>query len=253
THAHPDHYGMAGWLSQLCGATTYLAPIERAFVEATWLAPEEQQQAVATFFQGHGLPADLAATVDSDIRQLRAMTQPAPPMAPIHAGETLRIGTRLFELVHTPGHSDGHLVLYCEAERLMLCGDTVLTKITPNIGIWPWGDTNPLARFLATLHKLRAYKAALALPGHGPIITAFHERLLELERHHAERLALVEQTARAGLNAYEVCVRVFPVVQFTTHQLRFAMAEALAHLEYLVYQERLTRREGLPPTYHAVE
>jgi glyoxylase-like metal-dependent hydrolase (beta-lactamase superfamily II) len=241
THAHPDHYGMAGWLAEQTGAPVLLAPIERAFVDATWLAEDDTQHAAAAFFQGHGMPAELAQVVDADIEALRAMTQPPPPMGLIHAGDELQIGARRFQLLHTPGHSDGHLVLYCAEERLMLCGDTVLNKITPNIGLWPWGDTNPLARFLATLEALGHIDVALALPGHGPLITTFRERLRELHEHHVERLALIEQTAGAGNTAYTICVQVFPVVQLTSHQLRFAMAETLAHLEYLAQAGRVSR------------
>lgn len=92
------------------------------------------------------------------------------------------------------------------------------------------------------------YDVDLALPGHGPLIRNFRERIGQLRTHHDERLALMEQTAGTGANAYDVCVQVFPVATYSSHQMRFALAETLAHLEYLVEQERLVRndRNGVP-------
>jgi metallo-beta-lactamase-like protein len=40
-----------------------------------------------------------------------------------------------------------------------------------------------------------------------------------------------------------VCTAIFPTEQLSPHQIRFAMAETLAHLEYLVGIGRLVRAE----------
>ncbi|MDZ4720534.1 MAG: MBL fold metallo-hydrolase [Roseiflexaceae bacterium] len=243
THAHPDHYGMAGWLADMSAAPVLLSPIERAFVDATWMATGDQEHAVANFFRGCGVPDELLEVVDADLSALRAMTQPHPTvMQDLLEDDVLTIGNRQFRMVFSPGHSDGHLALYCEAERLMLCGDAVLVKITPNIGRWSWGDVNPLATFLTTLHYLRTIPVDLALPGHGPIITQFHERIDQLIVHHEERLIQTEQAAD-GTNAYQICIQIFPTHDLTSHQLRFAMAETLAHLEYLISVGRLVQSE----------
>ena len=63
THAHPDHYGMAGWLSAQSGAPVLLAPEEQAFAERVWGGGESVYRAAATFFQEHGMPADLVIAV----------------------------------------------------------------------------------------------------------------------------------------------------------------------------------------------
>src|SRR5262249_31558650 len=149
----------------------------------------------------------------------------------------------------TPGHSDGHMAFYCADERLLLCGDTVLIKITPNISLWPHGRPDPLADFLRTLDDLGQLEVDLALPGHGPLIAAFHQRLGELRAHHDERLKAVEQATEAGATTFAVCTRIFPTDQLTAHQIRFAMAETLAHLEYLVGIGRMERVDHGPVIY----
>lgn len=249
THAHPDHYGMAGWLAQQCGVEVELSGIEYDFVQATWLSEGELQHAAARFFEDYGMPRELGLVVDQDIAALRAMTLPAPRMRLIEAGMELEIGKRRFRLIHTPGHSDGHLVLYCAAEQLMLCGDAVLTKITPNIGLWSWGEKNPLGHFMHSLELLTGVEVDLALPGHGPLITNFRQRLTELREHHEQRLEQIKQCAGNGKDAYTICTQVFPVVELTSHQVRFAMAETLAHLVYLEERGEIGRVEGEVPMF----
>lgn len=240
THAHPDHYGMAGWLQAQSGAPVLLSAAERDFALAQWHEGAPALLALGDLFARHGMPPALIETIAGDVAALRLMTHPTPARTePIAAGETLSIGRRSFELIHTPGHSSGHLALYCAAERLMLCGDAVLMKISPNVGLWPNSSPDPLGAFLATLRRLATLEVDLALPGHGPLMTTFHDRLGELEEHHAARLVAAEQAAGDGATAFEVCGALFPLGALSTHQTRFAMAETLAHLEHLVRGGRL--------------
>ncbi|NWG21247.1 MAG: MBL fold metallo-hydrolase [Chloroflexi bacterium] len=242
THAHPDHYGMAGWLQAQSGAPVYLSPGEDAFARTQWAAGSRTYEPIATFFGMHGLPAAMITTVAADIAALRLMTHPAPVTTThLTPGMPLTIGDRVFVSIATPGHSDDHLVFYCAAERLLLCGDAVLLKITPNVGLWGQERGDPLAHFLASLDRLSALDVSLALPGHGPPITRFHERIDELRMHHMERLDTMEQAVGSGATAFDVCTVVFPLPELTSHQVRFAMAETLAHLEHLVHQHRIER------------
>ena len=248
THTHPDHYGMAGWLAEQSDAPVLVSPIEQAFAERVW-GETIVYSAIVRFFEQQGMPPELVKAVQEQMAALRPMTQPHPTTTVLPPGSLLQIGGREFQAIETPGHSDGHLVFYCAQERLLLCGDTVLTKITPNISLWPYGRPNPLADFLETLDRLGQLDVALALPGHGPLIQAFGERLAELQAHHVERLQAVERAAADGATAFAVCTAIFPTAQLSAHQIRFAMAETLAHLEYLVYAGRMERIKGHPAHY----
>jgi glyoxylase-like metal-dependent hydrolase (beta-lactamase superfamily II) len=245
THAHPDHYGMAGWLAEQSGALVQLAPLEQEFVRNVWHAGAANEQAIVEFFRAHGMPAALAEQVRDSMAETRAMTRPWPATSVLEPGEGLKIGARSFQVIAAPGHSDQHLVFYCADERLLLCGDAVLIKITPNISLWPHGRLDPLADFLQSLDRLAALPVDLALPGHGPLIRAFGERVAELRAHHHERLEVMEQATGAGATAFSICTTVFPTTALSPHQLRFAMAETLAHLHYLVGVGRLERDDGM--------
>jgi glyoxylase-like metal-dependent hydrolase (beta-lactamase superfamily II) len=241
THAHPDHYGLAGWLAEQSGAPVQLAPLEQAFARRAWREGAANEQTIVDLFQAHGMPAELAEQVRRSMAETRAMTSPWPATSTIEPGALLQIGERRFQAIATPGHSDQHLVFYCAEERLLLCGDAVLIKITPNVSLWPRGRPDPLADFLHSLDVMAALKVDLALPGHGPLIRAFGERLAELRAHHQDRLQIMEQAAGGGATAFAVCSEVFPTSALSPHQLRFAMAETLAHLEYLAGSRQLER------------
>lgn len=250
THAHPDHFGMAGWLTQQSGAPVLLAPEEQSFAQRVWYHGERNERVSAAFFEQHGLPDDLAEQVRASMAENRAMTLPWPEATGvIEPGSELAIGGRVFQAIATPGHSDQHLVFYSAPDRLLLCGDAVLAKITPNVSRWPDSHLDPLSDFLGSLDRLGELQVDLALPGHGPIIHNFAQRVAELRQHHAERLHLMHAAVGLAANAFEVCTRVFPTSMLSPHQLRFAIAETLAHLEYLVGRGMLERIENAPIVY----
>ena len=67
-------------------------------------------------------------------------------------------------------------MFYDTDDKLLLCGDQVLMKITPNIGLWPLTEPNPLGRYLQSLHELKSLAVRLALPGHRASITQWQTR-----------------------------------------------------------------------------
>lgn len=251
SHAHPDHYGGAGWLQHWTEAPVLASAPEQRFARTTWMEGAANEHAIVEQFLAHGMPADMCAQVADDIAALRLMTQPAPVMDTLVPDQSLQIGERTFAVVPSPGHSDGHCALYSASDRLLLCADTLLIKITPNIALWPRGNPDPLRDFLHTIDRLNTLDVALALPGHGPLITNYYGRLSELRHHHDDRLTRVQTLIADGATAFAVCASLFAAVMHSSHQARFAMAETLSHLEYLVSSGRAERLEGTPVRYRA--
>lgn len=253
THFHPDHFGMAGWLQQWCGPNTpvRMAPREDQLAKQVWGRSNNQSEPMLALFTAHGAPNDQSAAMIQALQHLRTMTQPHPQVTLLEPGSTLRMGQRDFQVIHAPGHSDGQLIFYDPANQLMLCGDQVLRKITPHIGTWPESEANPLGRYLASLRELRGYPVRLALPGHGPLISDWVERLDELAHHHQQRLTQMLALAQPGATAYAVASQVFDVARLTPHEMRFAVAETISHLDLLVQQGQLHRSFDTVWVYHA--
>ncbi len=234
THMHPDHFGLSGYFQHLTGAPVYLSPRERDLAQSVWIEDAWRPELVAEYWRMGGIPNDVRGVIAEQTDKLRHMTMPHPQeILTIAPGETIRMGNRDFLAMHAPGHSDGQLIFYDAADELLLCGDQVLKSITPNIGLWPSTEADPLGRYLDSLQRLGEIKVRLALPGHGSVMTEWQARLGALEEHHHARLEQTRQAVEGGATALEVSRRLFNYGALTEHEVRFAVAEAMAHLDYL--------------------
>ena len=236
THMHPDHFGMAGWWQRQSSAPMPLFLPEREQSQMRVLYRRQNTPLYHQWMRDCGMDEESVANIENALRSTRDATQPHPlAQSFLRADTTVRLGAREFQAIHAPGHSDGQMIFYDAADRLMLCGDHVLMRITPNIGSWPHTEPDPLGRFLSSLNELAALDVRLALPGHKWLISDWRGRIEELIAHHEQRLehtqAAIEPDARTVL---EVAAQLFNLERLTPHEWRFALAETLAHLNCLL-------------------
>jgi glyoxylase-like metal-dependent hydrolase (beta-lactamase superfamily II) len=159
-------------------------------------------------------------------------------------GTEITIGARRWRVVIGRGHAPEHACLHCPELGIFIAGDQVLPKISPNVSLWPnEPEDNPLAHYLASLAMLRRAIPAdvLVLPSHNLPFYGLETRIDQLCAHHAERLAAVEATCAEPRSAAEILPFLFRRA-LDTHQLGFAIGEALAHLHYLCAEGHLVRR-----------
>ncbi len=247
THHHPDHYGMAGWLSAWNQTVTpiYTSAREHDMIAQVWWRDEGISTDFAALMHSAGVGETMLDAMLRIGAEIREETAPHPPeIAVISTGERLRLGTRDFKIINGPGHSVAQVLLYDDTDRLIFCADHVLAKITPNVGIWPGSDPSPLHSFLDSLQALLALEVNTALPGHRSIIEDWQGRITELQAHHDTRLAQMYDAAHDGATAFQIAQTVFDFEQFTAHEMRFAVAETLAHLEYLRQRGDIAREDG---------
>ncbi|GAB6933696.1 MBL fold metallo-hydrolase [Calditerricola satsumensis] len=241
THYHPDHYGMAGWMQQASGAPVYLTVEGRDVARRFWDPAYKQGAALADFFRTHGMTETWAAQMAPHLDQLREWVEPHPVVTPMAEGNAIPLGDRNFRVLVTPGHADGHVCLYDPEDGMLVAGDLVLPRITPNVSLWPGCDPNPLQSFLASLERVARLHVREVLPGHGEPFADLGGRVAALRAHHDKRLEAMERhIGPDGTTAFDVCVKVFGEA-LSVHDMRFAMAETLAHLVYLEEQGRLRR------------
>lgn len=249
THCHPDHYGMAGWLQQFFSndRESGVPPVlvsrkELQNAEKIFRPQIDLAQIIFGFFSSCGTPADISKSILSDLENIRKATRPHPAQIEfLEPNSELHIGEHTFRVLHTPGHSDGHLVFYEEETGIILSGDHILMEITPNISQWPLTEPNPLGRYLSSLAHLARLDVKMALPGHRQIITDWQGRIAELQSHHEERLENMKTAINGKATPFEVCSRVFNLPALSSHEIRFAVTETLAHLEHLVVEEQISK------------
>ena len=130
---------------------------------------------------------------------------------------------------------------------MLISGDQILPKISPNVSVWPQEpEADPLAKFLASLTRFRDLPAdTLVLPSHNWPFRGLLERLDDLAAHHAERLdealaACARRDEVGGATAVDVLEHLFKR-EMDTHQMFFAIGESLAHLHHLMMLGRARR------------
>jgi glyoxylase-like metal-dependent hydrolase (beta-lactamase superfamily II) len=240
THMHPDHFGSAGYFQERTGAPVYMSPREAELARTVWIEDGWREELSSGFWQRAGVTGAVLETVTTTTDRLRQRTMPHPVIVEhLLPDTTIAVAGRDWQILHAPGHADGQIIFYDAAEQLLLSGDQVLMKITPNIGLWPTTEANPLERYLYSLTQLAALPVRIAWPGHGRAITEWSARLAELQSHHQQRLAKMMDATAGGASALTVAQRVFNFDKFSDHEVRFAVAETLAHLEYLQGQGEL--------------
>ncbi|MCP4362945.1 MAG: MBL fold metallo-hydrolase [Chloroflexi bacterium] len=250
THTHPDHYGLAGWLGEICVAdggqlpSVYMSAREAEVARGVWVDGVMLKEKYRTFWEQCDVPDTLAQEIMDTTWQTRNGTLPHPIRHEIIGnGRAVRLGNRQMESILMPGHSDGQLVFYDATDKLLLCGDHVLQKITPNISLWPHGDPDPLGAYLASLPELAQWDIRLALPGHGPMMEDVYGRMAEITEHHQQRLQETIIALPGPSTVFEVSQRLFEHDNLSVHEMRFAATETLAHLDYLVQDGRVRQSD----------
>lgn len=233
THFHPDHFGLAGWMQQQTEAPVWISELDYAMAERVWGEESRQASEVAALFRRHGVPDGLVADIEENMEKLSHRVSPFPVLTVLTEGEIV-LGQRRWTVIPVPGHSDGLISFYQPESRQLLVSDHVLDRITPNISVWPGAHPNPLQQYFASLRNVEALDVDVALPAHGAVIHQFHERVSDIFRHHEHRLKKMKALTEKGRTAYDIADLVFGHKPLTAHQWRFAVAETLAHLEYLV-------------------
>ncbi|WP_145409231.1 MBL fold metallo-hydrolase [Paenibacillus xylanexedens] len=243
THHHPDHLGLSGWLQQKTGAPVRMSSRSMKEAEYMWGQNATINVVLPEYYGQHGMPADKTKQIHEHMESFDSQITPLPEITPIEDGEWLQMGSQRWLAVETGGHASGHLSFYSPESREILCGDAVLPQISPNVSLQPGSDTQPLLSYMEGLHRLGALDVERAYPGHRNPFLHFNERTVNLLTHHEERLQkMAERVAEAPVSAYHLCIFMFSD-RLSTHQLRFAMSETLAHLQELIRRGIVVQQE----------
>jgi glyoxylase-like metal-dependent hydrolase (beta-lactamase superfamily II) len=245
THFHPDHVGLAGWLCERSGLQLAMSETEYLIALNIRLDPEAlKSEPYRSFYRSHGLTEDSTELLLGNGLQYLRMVSAAPrTFLRLIAEDRLKIGGREFQVMTGAGHSPEQVMLYSADDNLILCGDQVLAKISPNVSVEAMDpEGNPLGAYLRSLASLKQKlpKDVLVLPGHNLPFVGLHTRADELIAHHEARcMAILEICKQGPQTVAELIPVIFGRRIDDPHQLVFAFSEALAHVNILVRDGRL--------------
>ena len=247
THFHPDHMGNAAWLTERWNADLWCAQAEYLIAQLAARSGETRVgEAWLRHYRRNGCDDTALASLAGRGNHYPRLV-PSVPSAyrEIGHGDALSIGDRRWVVITGRGHSPQHCALWCAEADVLISGDQVLPRITTNVSVWPdqpWA--NPLRLYLDSLERFRGIGAgALVLPAHGLPFRRLPERLVELRTHHDARLAETLDAITEPRSAADIVPTLFRR-ELDSHQLSFALGEALAHLHFLEADGRAARVVG---------
>jgi glyoxylase-like metal-dependent hydrolase (beta-lactamase superfamily II) len=251
THFHPDHIGLAGWMCMHHDAPLVMTRGEwltaRMLVaDARDAVPDE----MIAFWRGAGWDdAQIDHAKARGWAGFRTIVTAMPlSFTRIADGDRLRIGEVDWRVVVGSGHSPEHACLVDDANGVLIAGDQVLPRISPNVSLGVTEpNADPLGEWFASIAKLRQLPdSLLVLPGHGDPFTGLHARLDAMDREHRERLDELLVFLAEPRRAIDCFGRLFRRT-IGPDMLGMATGEALAHLRRLEVEGRAIRiaRDGV--------
>ena len=248
THLHPDHAGMAGWLTRRFGCELWMSREE--FLMCRNLAADtgnEAPQAALDFYRGAGLTDHELSDYRKKFGSFGRMLYPLPDSyRRLQDRQTLVINDLYWQVITGNGHSPEHACLYCPALKVLISGDQVIPRISSNISVWPTephGD--PLGDWLKSCQKLIDLLPPdlLVLPSHQEPFRGLHTRLNQLIEGHTqglEKLYALLETPKSSVECFSTLFKR----EVGSDLREAAVGEAIAHLNYL-HQRRVITCETI--------
>ncbi|HNU10835.1 MAG TPA: MBL fold metallo-hydrolase [Rubrivivax sp.] len=246
THMHPDHVGMAGWLTRRFGVPLWMTRLE--YLSCRVMAGDTGREAppdAIAFYRRAGWSRHAIEAYRARFGRFGQYIHALPESyRRLTDGDTLRIGDRQWQVVVGSGHSPEHACLYCPADRLLISGDQVLPRISSNVSVNPMEpEADPLSDWLASLEKLRRVvdDDVLVLPAHNEPFRGLHARLQALASGQEVALNRLRRRLVEPRRAIDVFAALFgrPVPEGDVGLLGLATGESLACLNHLLQRGEL--------------
>ncbi|MFL5295627.1 MAG: MBL fold metallo-hydrolase [Phenylobacterium sp.] len=245
THMHPDHIGMAGWITRKFDCRLWISRLE--YVTCRSLSADTGREApkdALEFFRAAGWDEEALETYRARFGGFgRAMHALPDSFRRLEDGDEVSIGGHTWRVVMGSGHSPEHACLWCPELKVMISGDQVLPKISSNVSVFPTEpEGDPLSDWLTSLARIktRIPDDVLVLPAHNDPFHGLHARIDHLigghERGLARLHALIAEPKRA-VDVFHVLFRR----RIDGGLLGMATGESLAHLNCLIARGQAVR------------
>ena len=256
THLHPDHVGLAGWIADRFNVPFYMTQTEyftaRAFSAGQNGASNERDK---QYYHRAGLDSELIAKITSgNNKGFSSVVSPIPiSYTRLKHNMKLYFGNEQWEIIIGRGHSPEHACLYNANKNILISGDHVLPIITPNIGAYSTEpDANTLADYLDTLPQFKLLpEDTIVLPAHKLPFIGLRDRVDELIAHHQAHLTALLKACQKP----QTVTSLLPVLfkrELSSRNMVFAVAECMSHLNYLLSENKLSRKENSDGVYEFV-
>jgi glyoxylase-like metal-dependent hydrolase (beta-lactamase superfamily II) len=246
THAHTDHYGLAGPIVDAAGCELWMHPAWE-HVRALAEDPEGALERRVEVARQSGVPAAALREYESSRRGAgTGIARALPPDRELLPGVEVETDLGGFQVYETPGHAPSHVVLHEPSSGLLISGDHVLGRVSL---FFDYGHTpDPVAEFIAGLDTVEGLQTGLCLAGHGrpfrDVPAKIAANRAELDQQLARVRAAFGDEPRTG---FEVAAELVGRDNFNPATAPWALQLARAYIDHLTALGELLEVDGEDP------
>ncbi len=252
THGHQDHAGLAPAIVRRSEAKVFIhegdrpkvSPLSQARMERVW-------DRYAAYYRTLAMPDDFIEYMHQITFTAFRPGESLDAVETLHDGDRIDVGDLTLEVMACPGHTPGSVCFHLPEHHVLISGDHLLQRISPNpvmelgrnaTAEAPWeGKFKSLIAYIASLERTRALDLDVVLPGHGDPFGAHRQLIDRLDRFHQTRQHQVLKALGAGeTTVYDLARQLFPELE--QMELFLSVSEMVGHLEVLE-EEGKVRRE----------
>lgn len=247
THLHTDHTGLAGWIVRQWDCELWMSRAD-FYMCKTMAAdgPSDVPEDAIRFYRRAGFTEDRLDRYRQRFGQFGASISALPAgYRRIRDGQYLDINGREWRAIIGHGHAPEHVCLYCPELKLIIGGDQLLPKITPNVSVQPSEPhANPLREWISSCDRFREQLPPnlLVLPAHESLYEGLHERLTALIDWHEVALEKLYDLCSEPRRAVDVFPALFKS-EINDYSYFPATGESLAHLHCALERRMLSVEE----------
>jgi glyoxylase-like metal-dependent hydrolase (beta-lactamase superfamily II) len=248
THAHSDHYGLAGSIVDAAGCELWMHP-NHAHLTAHLDDPERMLERRIEVARQSGVPDSLIAQAYEARRgQPLGVDRFVQPDRDLLPGTEVDTDLGRWQVYETPGHAPSHVCLHQPDRRLLISGDHLLGRISL---YYDFGYTpDPAGEYLESLDLVDRLDSDLCLAGHA---RPFREVPKKIAATRATVLDRIERV-RACLDGvpkspFEIVPEFLGEPDPTPMMLNWGLNEVLVYLNHLEKRDHAHRHEGEVETW----
>jgi glyoxylase-like metal-dependent hydrolase (beta-lactamase superfamily II) len=248
THAHSDHYGLAGPIVDAAGCELWMHP-NHAHLTAQLDDPERMLERRIEVARQSGVPDSLITqTYEARRGQPLGVDRFVEPDRDLVPGTEVDTDLGRWQVYETPGHAPSHVCLHQPDRRLLISGDHLLGRISL---YYDFGYTpDPAGEYLESLDVVDRLDSDLCLAGHARPF-----------REVPKKIAATRGTVLERIERVRACLDGVPKSPFSIVPeflgdpdpnpmlLNWGLNEVLVYLNHLEKRDHAHRHEGEVETW----
>jgi len=201
THGHIEHFGGNAAIKDISGARILAHTLAVPLIEdmRNQVPPESElkdlPEEISLYIRARSMMYEDLRTTNVDLQ--------------LEDNESIPIDDYSLRIIHTPGHTRGHICIYEEEDEILFAGDLIMEKGTPYVGTLP-GQYGDMADFLRSLRRLKDLKIKRLLQSHGKEVNDPYKKIEDtIQSKLAREMQLLEILEGGGKTVTELVDMIY--------------------------------------------